>query len=151
MQSGKCISYRRTFILRIASVELPSRTSFVFYLGLEGFGGLEMETDEDENVSCSKLVLSDYSDLISQGLEGIVKFTGNTPDLGDFTVRISDGKIQSKYFHGRDSYIHIGPDNTAVWNAPHANAFSDRIGKTHFLGARTHPGEVWKARGIISS
>lgn len=28
----------------------PSRTSFIFYAGLEGMGGLELETDEDENV-----------------------------------------------------------------------------------------------------
>jgi hypothetical protein len=29
----------------------PSRTSFIFYFGLEGMGGLELETDENENVS----------------------------------------------------------------------------------------------------
>jgi hypothetical protein len=31
---------------------IPTRTSFIFYLGLEGIGGLDMETNEDENV-CS--------------------------------------------------------------------------------------------------
>ena len=31
--------------------DAPSRTSFIFYLGIDGLGGLEMETDEDENVS----------------------------------------------------------------------------------------------------
>src|SRR5260221_11259431 len=28
----------------------PSRTSFIFYAGLEGMGGLDLETDENENV-----------------------------------------------------------------------------------------------------
>lgn len=28
----------------------PLRTSMIFYMGMEGLGGLEMETDEDENV-----------------------------------------------------------------------------------------------------
>ena len=39
------------FPLTIAlCTEEPSRTSFIFYAGLEGMGGLELETDEDENV-----------------------------------------------------------------------------------------------------
>lgn len=29
---------------------VPSRVSVIFYLGLEGLGGLEMETDEEEHV-----------------------------------------------------------------------------------------------------
>ncbi|KAH8108478.1 glycoside hydrolase family 63 protein [Phellopilus nigrolimitatus] len=92
-----------------------SRTSFIFYFGVDGLGGLEMDTDEDEN-----------------GLEGPVKFSGSTPDLGDFTIRIVDG-----------------PDNNAVTNSPHAQAFADRIGKTHFTGMRTVPGDVWKARELL--
>jgi hypothetical protein len=32
-------------------LDLPSQISLVFYAGLEGLGGLEMETDENENVS----------------------------------------------------------------------------------------------------
>ena len=36
--------------LTVALSEIPSRTSFVFYAGLEGLGGLELETDENENV-----------------------------------------------------------------------------------------------------
>ena len=31
-------------------VDRPSRISTIFYLGLEGTGGLEMETDEEEDV-----------------------------------------------------------------------------------------------------
>ena len=33
-----------------ACTGLPSHTSFIFYAGLEGMGGLDLETDEDENV-----------------------------------------------------------------------------------------------------
>ncbi len=36
--------------LTIALSGIPSRTSFIFYAGVEGMGGLELETDEDENV-----------------------------------------------------------------------------------------------------
>jgi len=31
--------------------DIPSRVSTIFYFGLEGLGGLEMETDENENVN----------------------------------------------------------------------------------------------------
>jgi mannosyl-oligosaccharide glucosidase len=51
----------------------PSRVSVIFYAGLEGLGGLDMETDEDEN-----------------GLEGDVILKGSTPELDDFTIRIVD-------------------------------------------------------------
>ncbi|KAI0303387.1 glycoside hydrolase, partial [Multifurca ochricompacta] len=61
--------------------EQPSRTSFVFYAGLEGMGGLDLETDEDEN-----------------GLDGPVVFTGSTPELDDFTIRIVDGKTHYSSF-----------------------------------------------------
>lgn len=33
------------------ALEKVSRISVVFYMGMEGLGGIEMETDEDENVS----------------------------------------------------------------------------------------------------
>ncbi|EJD02084.1 glycoside hydrolase family 63 protein [Fomitiporia mediterranea MF3/22] len=92
--------------------EIPSRTSFIFYFGVDGLGGIDMDTDEDEN-----------------GLEGTVKFSGSTPDLGDFSIRVEDG-----------------PNNNFVTNAPHAHAFAERIGKTHFLGLRMPPGEIWRAR-----
>jgi hypothetical protein len=32
------------------NVEYPSRISTIFYLGLEGLGGIDLITDEDENV-----------------------------------------------------------------------------------------------------
>ncbi|KAF5357937.1 hypothetical protein D9756_001883 [Leucocoprinus leucothites] len=54
--------------------EKLSQVSTIFYFGLEGMGGLEMETEENES-----------------GIEGPVKLSGNTPDLEDFTLRIVDG------------------------------------------------------------
>ncbi|KZT28597.1 glycoside hydrolase family 63 protein [Neolentinus lepideus HHB14362 ss-1] len=93
----------------------PSRTSFIFYAGLEGLGGLDMETDEDEN-----------------GLEGPVKFSGSSPDLDDFSIRIVDG-----------------PNNTPITNGPYSHLFADRIDKTHFVGLRLAPGQIWQARDFI--
>ncbi|THH08538.1 hypothetical protein EW145_g2643 [Phellinidium pouzarii] len=94
---------------------MPSRISTIFYFGVDGLGGLEMDTDEDEN-----------------GLEGPVTFSGSTPDLSDFIIRVEDD-----------------PNNNAIVDAPHAHAFADRIGKTHFMGIRTPPGDVWKARDLL--
>ncbi|KAF8162958.1 glycoside hydrolase family 63 protein [Crassisporium funariophilum] len=51
-----------------------SRISTIFYFGLEGIGGLEMETDENEN-----------------GVKGEIRLAGSTPQLGDFTIRVLDG------------------------------------------------------------
>ncbi|CCM02864.1 uncharacterized protein FIBRA_04976 [Fibroporia radiculosa] len=52
----------------------PSRISAIFYAGLEGLGGLDMETEEDDN-----------------GIEGPIQFVGSSPDLDEFTIRIEDG------------------------------------------------------------
>ena len=41
----------------------------------------------------------------------------------------------------------LGPDNEAVTSGSHYKEFEDRIGKSHYYGARTKVGEVWKARG----
>jgi Glycosyl hydrolase family 63 N-terminal domain len=41
------IYFALTIVLCIGK---PSRTSFIFYAGMEGMGGLDMETDENENV-----------------------------------------------------------------------------------------------------
>ncbi|KAK7466923.1 Processing alpha glucosidase I [Stygiomarasmius scandens] len=93
----------------------PSRSSMIFYFGLEGLGGLDMETDEEEN-----------------GIEGEIKFTGSTPELDDFTIRIVDD-----------------PRNNAVTNGPHAGAFQERIGKTHYMAQPIPPGQVWQAKDVI--
>ncbi|THU99363.1 glycoside hydrolase [Dendrothele bispora CBS 962.96] len=93
----------------------PSRSSMIFYFGLEGLGGLDMESDEEEN-----------------GVEGEIKFSGSTPELDDFTIRIVDD-----------------PHNNAVTNGPHADAFQERIGKTHYIAQPVPPGQVWQAKDVI--
>ncbi|PPQ81232.1 hypothetical protein CVT25_015756 [Psilocybe cyanescens] len=50
-----------------------SRVSPIFYFGLEGLGGLDMETEENEN-----------------GIPGEIKLSGSSPDLDEFTIRIVD-------------------------------------------------------------
>ncbi|GLB35277.1 putative glycosyl hydrolase family 63 N-terminal domain [Lyophyllum shimeji] len=95
--------------------DLPSRVSTIFYFGLEGLGGLEMETDEDEN-----------------GITGEFKLSGSSPQLDDFVIRVVDG-----------------PNNTMVTDGPHAEAFGERIGKTHFVGQSIPAGNVWQAKDFI--
>ncbi|TFL06922.1 glycoside hydrolase [Pterulicium gracile] len=92
-----------------------SRVSLVFYAGLEGFGSLDMETDEDEN-----------------GLDGDVVLRGSSPDLDDFTLRIIDDI-----------------ENEPITTGPMASKFTERIGKTHFLGRHMEQGKVWTARETI--
>ncbi|GBE82451.1 Probable mannosyl-oligosaccharide [Sparassis crispa] len=94
---------------------LPSRISTIFYMGLEGLGGLDMESEEAEN-----------------GLEGPVTFSGSSPELDEFTIRIVDG-----------------PDNEAVTVGPHSSVFADRIGKSHFAGLRASPGRIWQAKELL--
>ncbi|KAL1947585.1 hypothetical protein VTO73DRAFT_13309 [Trametes versicolor] len=93
----------------------PSRVSPVFYVGMEGLGGIDMDTVEDEN-----------------GINGPISFTGSTPDLDDFTIRIIDG-----------------PQNNLITEGLHANDFAHKLGRTHFLGARVPAGTVWQAKEII--
>ncbi|KAJ7715951.1 glycoside hydrolase [Mycena maculata] len=95
--------------------DVPSHPSLIFYFGLEGLGGIDMDTDEDEN-----------------GLEGEIKFSGSTPELDDFTIRIVDG-----------------PDNKHVTEGKHAQKFEDRIGKTHFLGQPVSQGGIWQAKELL--
>ncbi|THH15032.1 hypothetical protein EW146_g5398 [Bondarzewia mesenterica] len=95
--------------------DIPSRTSLIFYLGLEGLGGFDMDTEEDGN-----------------GLDGPIEFSGSTPELDDFTIRIVDD-----------------PENTAVTSGPFADVFEDRIGKTHFGGFRVPPDNIWQAKEVI--
>lgn len=57
-------------------------------------GGLDLETDEDENVRVwyfRPLTLSTERAL--QGIDGPIVLTGFTPDLDDFTIRVVDGRL----------------------------------------------------------
>ncbi|KAF9533425.1 glycoside hydrolase [Crepidotus variabilis] len=63
-----------------------SRISPIFYFGLEGLGGLDLVTDEEEN-----------------GFEGQIKLSGSTPELDDFTIRIIDGEGNRAVTYGPHS------------------------------------------------
>ena len=64
----------------------------IFYLGLEGLGGVDLITDEDENVGASSAHPT-FPAHILQGIDGPIEFSGTTPDLDDFTIRIVDGML----------------------------------------------------------
>ncbi|KAJ7285598.1 glycoside hydrolase [Mycena rebaudengoi] len=49
-----------------------------------GLGGIDMDTDEDEN-----------------GVDGDIKFSGSTPELDDFNIRIVDERIGKTHFLGQ--------------------------------------------------
>ncbi|KAG2020673.1 glucosidase I [Coprinopsis cinerea AmutBmut pab1-1] len=95
--------------------EDPSRISVIYYAGLEGLGNLGMETDEREN-----------------GIDGEVEFSGNTIELGDFTLRVVDG-----------------PDNKYIKDGAHYEDFKRSVEKTQFLGRAVERGNIWKAKDII--
>ncbi|KAG6861740.1 hypothetical protein C0995_012745 [Termitomyces sp. Mi166 len=105
---------------------VSSRISTIFYFGLEGLGGLEMETDEDEN-----------------GIKGEFKLSGSTPELDDFVIRVVDAYALVNHV--------AGPNNTAFKNGPHTDDFQERIGKTHFIGQPISAGGIWKAKDSILS
>ncbi|KIP04785.1 glycoside hydrolase family 63 protein [Phlebiopsis gigantea 11061_1 CR5-6] len=90
----------------------PSRISTVFYMGLEGLGGLEMETDEDEN-----------------GLEETVVFAGNTVDLDEFTIRVVDGPDNSVIttgIHAEAFANRAGKTHFAGYRVPPGNIWQAR-------------------------
>ncbi|KAI0340653.1 glycoside hydrolase [Trametopsis cervina] len=87
--------------------EQPSRISTVFYMGIEGLGGLDMETDEDEN-----------------GLDGPVVFSGSSTDLEDFTIRIVDGPDNTPITTGphADEFVQrAGKTHYAGYRVPEGN------------------------------
>jgi mannosyl-oligosaccharide glucosidase len=110
---------------------------------------MEMETDENENVG--GVVRDDTSFLIiAQGIDGPVVYTGSTPDLDDFTLRIVDG-LHRMSSQSSPLTILVGPDNNVPLSGSQASAFVDRIGKTHVAGFRVPSGQVWQAKGVYLS
>ncbi|KZS99305.1 glycoside hydrolase [Sistotremastrum niveocremeum HHB9708] len=95
--------------------DLPSRISMLWYLGMEGLGSVDLDNDEEED-----------------GLEGPVRFSGSSPELGDFTVRIVDG-----------------PRNEYITRGNHLQDFANKLEKTHYLGLKVQSGSIWRAKEII--
>lgn len=44
-----------------------------------------------------------------------------------------------------------GVDNQAVTSGPDSETFAQRLGKTHFVGLRANPGQIWTAKGLYYS
>ncbi|PPR04967.1 hypothetical protein CVT24_010425 [Panaeolus cyanescens] len=65
-----------------------SRISTIFYFGLEGLGGLDMDTPEDDN-----------------GLSGKIKLSGSTPELDEFSIAIIDGPDNHALTTGRHAEV----------------------------------------------
>jgi len=102
--------------------------STVFYSGLEGLGGLEMQTKPVAQVwSALTSVLGASTNRPNhKGIDGPVTYTGSTPDLDDFKIRIVDG-----------------PQNVYV---DEASRIGDAVGRTAFAGYRVDRGNIWQAK-----
>ncbi|EED84174.1 hypothetical protein POSPLDRAFT_107259 [Postia placenta Mad-698-R] len=90
---------------------LPSRVSTIFYAGLEGLGGLDMENEEQEN-----------------GFEEPIRFVGSSPDLEDFTIKVVDGQnneavttgpYASEFTHriGKTHFVGLRMQPGTTWQA----------------------------------
>ena len=55
---------------------VPSITSVLFYVGIEGQGGIDL-----------------MSKLSKKGLESPIRLEGDTPELGAFEIQIIDGIV----------------------------------------------------------
>jgi len=112
----------------------PMYTSTVFYSGLEGLGGLEMQNEPISQVRsvlfgrCVGLCVNLPS---LQGFDDEVTFIGSTPDLDDFTIRIEDD-----------------PENVYV---DEASRIDGSVGRTGFAGYRAERGDVWQAKSDLKS
>ncbi|KAI9463402.1 glycoside hydrolase [Russula earlei] len=85
----------------------PSHTSFIFYVGLEGMGGLDLETDENKN-----------------GIEGPIALTGSTPEFDEFNIRIEDGPNNTAFSSGPFSDVYakrIGKTHYSGFRVPAGN------------------------------
>ncbi|KZV80745.1 glycoside hydrolase [Exidia glandulosa HHB12029] len=95
--------------------ERPLRVSMIWYHGVEGLGGIEMDTAE--------------SDI---GLLGDVLFSGSTPTLGDFDIRVVEAE-----------------DNKPIDNGRFKEDYTQYIGKTQFLGLPMGQRSLWQAKDAI--
>ncbi|KAF8510232.1 glycoside hydrolase [Hysterangium stoloniferum] len=93
----------------------PMRTSFIPYFALEGIGSLELENEEDDN-----------------GLQDPIIFSGSTPDLGDFEIRILEHSDNVKVIHGL-----------------HEDDFPDSLDRTPFIGLQVETGQVWRVKDLL--
>lgn len=88
-------------------------TTLIFYTTLEGLGNLGVANEPDP-----------------LGFEGDVKFLGHTPDLGDFSIDVTDGPETNGHpFHSHPTYE----------QKPLSNSFVS--------SATMHPEHLWQSKG----
>lgn len=76
-------------------------TTLIFYTTLEGLGNLGVTNEADP-----------------VGFEGDVKFSGHTPDLGDFSIDVTDGPETNGHpFHSHPTYEQKPLDHSIVTSA----------------------------------
>lgn len=131
-------------------------TTMVFYTTLEGLGNMGVDTEADP-----------------LGFEGDVKFTGNTPDLGDFSIDVTAGPQTNGHpFHSHPTYEEKPLDRTLVssdffpqdnlwqskgwsyvdgdWEFANANLYSDIVFAAEERGRRIYQA-VWYREPTSSS
>ncbi|EGG02629.1 family 63 glycoside hydrolase [Melampsora larici-populina 98AG31] len=93
----------------------PAKISMINYFGLDGLGTFQLENEEDD-----------------EGIEGPVKISGSTTQLGEFTIRVQDS-----------------PTNSRLQARNHASDFGEQMDRTQYLGIQMPAGTVWKAKESI--
>lgn len=92
--------------LKLSETDVPSRISTIFYVGLEGLGGVDLDTEENENVCIIWFShTTTQNSFALQGIDGPILYSGSTPELDEFTIRIVDGKCSLSAFEGRPTDI----------------------------------------------
>ncbi|RIB03101.1 Glycoside Hydrolase Family 63 protein [Gigaspora rosea] len=94
------------------SEDKPSGLSILYYLGLEGDGSIDLESRLDQS-----------------GLDNPVELSGETPDLGQFAIKIVDG-----------------PDNRIPRSAALKMQTHPDLRKTQYLGHLIPDGDIWRAK-----
>ncbi|RPA77388.1 mannosyl-oligosaccharide glucosidase [Ascobolus immersus RN42] len=92
-------------------------TTFIFYASLEGEGHVQLK----EGV---------VRDL--KGLEGTVTLTGNTPELGDFQLDITEG-----------------PETNQYPETPEHEAIDTRLDRTLYRAAAVPEKNIWRAKQLL--
>jgi len=125
----------------------PSRTSFIFYAGLEGMGGLDLETDENENVRNNSFrLLRRLNDHVRASKVLLLSLV-QPLSLMNLPFELWMVRLHRLPQSNASRTKFAGPDNKAYSDGPFSDDFANRIGRTHYSGFRVPAGNVWQAKG----
>lgn len=138
--------------LKLSETDVPSRISTIFYFGLEGLGGVDLDTEENENVCKNRFLTQQprthplYRALMGQFRTQAPLQNLTNSQYGSWMVR-----VYCPHWTKNDPLTSIiGPANNMDIPGNHASRFLDRIGKTHVAGFRVPAGNIWQAKGSKS-